>query len=588
MSVLGDSRTRRDAIKKMSSGGRPSCSGNTTDDREFVDNGGNNNKQVNTTEYINKLRVRFLSAGIGAYIVPTDDAHQARGSFLIYFSIPLQIKNFKSEYVHPCDARREFISGFSGSAGTAVITLEKAALWTDGRYFLQAEEELDCNWILMKVGQNGILSSKKHIPADKNLQLKSIPSNLVDEVWSTSQPECPKDTIYPLSFQFAGKSWEDKVMNVREELQQGGNDAIVLSSLDEIAWLLNLRGSDLPNTPVFKAYLILDMTSLSLFVNPAKVTNDVKAHLKSEGCETGPNCVKLSNYDKFFEFLGQTRTKTYQKILIPSRYSYSGGASFAIYEELTRGSLKFTFAPSPVLFHKARKNEVEIANIRRCEIRDAATLIEFLEVLESGIGTYSGSGSKDVQLKLLQRIGSNGAIIHYKPEEKTNKRIVTDNMYLLDSGGQYKDCTTDVTRTLHFGTPTDFQREAYTRVLMGAIDLAMAVFPKGTTDVAVDFVARQHLFNVGLNYRHGTGHGIGMFLGVHEEPGYYEDGKFGIRLETIVTVVEKNLPRNFDGPYLGLEPVTFVPFEPKLICAELLSTKQKNWLNNYNAEHSLF
>lgn len=553
-----------------------------------------------------------------AYIIPSGDEHQ-------------------SEYVAQADERRKYISGFSGSSGLAVVTLSEQALWTDGRYFLQAEDELDCAWILMKEGMEGVptvVEWLKELPlgatvgADPRLMgaqtwhsyaeelegldinMLAVETNLVDVVWEEDgRPTYVPDAVFVHEIKFAGKSWQDKVADVRGEMSAAEVDMLVLTALDEVAWLLNLRGSDIPYNPVFRAYVAVSTTSVDLFLPENKTTEAVEEHLKVNECSQ-EQCVTIHDYASILDFL---RDSPAQKVMVPGPYSYSGGASFAV-SSAVRESARVT-ATSPVLLMKARKNEVEIAGMKNAHVRDAVALCDFLRFLEEEITagertwTEISAATELESLRAAQKhyvglsfasisaYSSNGAVIHYEPTDATDRAIGTDSLFLLDSGGQYKDGTTDVTRTMHYGEPTEEQIEAYTRVLAGHVDLASVVFPEGTADTRLDVLARRHLYEVGLDYRHGTGHGIGMFLGVHEslspvyepgyfesnEPGFYKDNEYGIRLENIVVAVRKNTKYTFDKPSLGFEPVTLVPFESKLINGTLLSRKQCEWLNNYHA-----
>ncbi|XP_064108547.1 uncharacterized protein LOC135216931 isoform X1 [Macrobrachium nipponense] len=587
--------------------------------------------RVDTSERVAALRQQMLLKGFDAYIVPSDDEHQ-------------------SEYVSAHDERRKYITGFSGSAGTAVVTRERQALWTDGRYFLQADDQLDCNWLLMKqknegvpkmtewITQNLVTGSKVGADprligaetwkvyaeelAEADIELVALETNLIDLIWPAEE-RAPHSTS-PLmvhELKFAGRRWEDKVADVRTEMEKHNADLLVLSALDEIAWLLNLRGDDIPFNPVFRSYVLIGKRSMDVYLPHGKITPAVDHHLKVNQCN-GQECVRISDYLSVLDHLRALKLKNeVKKVMLPSKFSYSGGVSFAVYSAVPED--KRIMATSPVLLMKARKNRVESQGMKNAHIKDAVALCDFLSLLEMEVkdGKYWDefsaaqkveefrSQQKDfvsTSFATISAFGSNGAVIHYHPQRETNKQIDNTSLYLLDSGGQYKDGTTDVTRTMHYGEPTPYQVETYTRVLQGAIDLASLVFPEGTGDTNIDIMARRHLYEVGLDYRHGTGHGIGMFLNVHEapiqvriygteehkfevghffsdEPGFYQDNEFGIRLETILTVVNKETPYEFDKNSLGFEPVTLVPFEENLINFTMLTSKQCQWLNNYHA-----
>ncbi|KAK4301818.1 hypothetical protein Pmani_026085 [Petrolisthes manimaculis] len=586
--------------------------------------------RVNTTHRVARLREEMVNKGLDAYLIPTDDEHQ-------------------SEYVAPRDERRRYLSGFSGSAGMAVVTAAQQALWTDGRYFLQADQQLHCDWLLMKQKNTGVpkmvewlrqnLVEGSKVGADPrligaetwmsyaedlakaNIQLVAEETNLVDLVWPEDERSPESDSpIFIHELAYAGKKWEDKVAEVRAEMIKAGADLLVVTALDEVAWLFNLRGNDIPYNPVFKSYVIITRNGVDLYIPSNKITPAVDLHLHINHCD-GQECVTINEYNSVLNRLRALKiSNDVKKVMMGGKYSYSGGASYAVYsavpEELR---LKVT---SPVLLMKARKNQVESQGMVNSHIRDAVALCDFLAYLEYEVkdGRYWSELSASEKLKeyraqqrdfmgisftTISAFGPNGAVIHYQPTRETNLQITNQSLYLLDSGGQYKDGTTDVTRTLHYGQPTPFQVEAYTRVLKGAVDLAALIFPQGTGDTDVDIIARRYLYEAGLDYRHGTGHGIGHFLNVHEapiqvriygseehefevghyfsdEPGYYKDNEFGIRLENILTVVEKETKYQFDKQSLGFDPITLVPFEPILINASMLSAEQCHWINKYH------
>lgn len=606
--------------------------------------------RVDTTQQLKNLRQSLRSPvdnsyqPLSAYIVPMDDEHQ-------------------SEMISPYDELVRFISGFSGSAGVVIVTDKDAALWTDGRYFLQAEDQLDCNWILMKdgldapeksdwlisklkagqsVGADGRrmpalswLELKKQLAAS-NISLVEVHVNLVDRLWTNNRPEKKSEPLIVHPMKYAGKSWIDKVADVRALMEKEGTGqqkvtALLVTQLDEVAWLLNLRGADIPHTPEFKGYIVLEMDHIHLFVNSSQLTSSVISHIHSDKCNSSNNdrsltapCVTVHEYSEIGSFMDQLVKNLAPNTLVwvPSRWAYSGGASYDLYGRVSDEHR--LFKPSPLIRLKGMKNPVEVRSMVQAHLRDSVAVCDFLAALEKSMerGEHWDELSvaiklrehraeqdlyKDISFSTISAYGPHGAIIHYKPTNVTNAAIGKDGLLLLDSGAQYLDGTTDVTRTMHYGTPTPYEREMYTRVLMGVIDLARVVFKPGTTDSRLDILARQHLFRVGLDYLHGTGHGIGIFLQVHEsptqlrvlqkedhpmeegmffsnEPGYYEAGKFGIRLETIMHVTKASqLAHNFSGPYLQLEPVSLVPFERKLMQHDLLSADHIRWLNNYHS-----
>ncbi|KNC98502.1 aminopeptidase P [Spizellomyces punctatus DAOM BR117] len=578
------------------------------------------NSPINTTERVKRLREIMRENGLHAYIVPSEDAHQ-------------------SEYLADRDARRAFVSGFTGSAGLAVITLEQAALWTDGRYFLQASQQLDANWTLMKSGLPDVPSKEewlvKVLPKESKVgvdpklftvgaarqlaealtkeghSLVSIHENLVDKVWGADQPSMPPHKIIVHPIAYSGKSSEEKIAALREQIEKKKTYGFIVTALDEIAWLFNLRGSDIAYNPVFFAYALVTRDEVLLYVDENKLTNEVKEHLGST--------VKIRPYEAVFQDVKQFGAqKQGEKLWIDSR------CSLALQDALG-GSQYVSESRSPVMTAKAIKNEAELEGFRQSHIRDAAALCEYFAWLEKELVENKAAlaeveaadkleslrrKQKDfvgLSFDTISSTGPNGAIIHYKPERETCATIQVDQLYLCDSGAQYKDGTTDVTRTLHFGTPTAEEKDAFTRVLKGHIQIDMAVFPRGTTGYLLDVLARVPLWKAGLDFRHGTGHGVGSFLNVHEgphgigtriayndvqleagmtvtnEPGYYKEGSFGIRIENVLLIRDVKTPHNFgDRGYLGFEHVTLVPIQTSLVDIGLLTPEERDWLNAYH------
>ncbi|XP_052239123.1 xaa-Pro aminopeptidase 1-like isoform X2 [Dreissena polymorpha] len=601
--------------------------------------------RVNTTDRVAALRTYFASSRIQAYLVPSEDAHQ-------------------SEYPSGYDKRRGNISGFTGSAGFAVVTIDKQALWTDGRYFLEAEDSLDCSWILMRQRETGVptmvewlktqLLSGEKLGASPflvssatwktysddlrkaGLALEPIDNELIDEFWQTAngRPSQPDTPINALPIQFAGVSWQDKVNNMRTKMTAEGTDMLVVTALDETAWLFNLRASDIDYNPFFLSYVIIEKNTTKLYIFnhthklTAKLTgNDTKmnlaAHLNTNdnGTCTGraDMCVEVKLYDQT-----QIKADVFARAELSNKVWLGFSCNQAIYSAVLEG--KILQKNTPIATTKTKKNPTEVEGMKKSHIRDAVALISFLEKLEREVKAgqpwtelsaandlktyrYAQQFNRGLSFTSISSSGSNGAIIHYSPSNMTDKSITTSEVYLLDSGGQYLNGTTDVTRTFHFGTPTSYQKECYTRVLMAHINLFQAIWQKGVYGREIDAFARAPLWDVGLVYRHGTGHGIGMFLSVHEgpgrislahdlfaqdnpldefqffsdEPGYYEAGQFGIRLENIVMVKNATTKYRFPGAeFLTFEHVTLVPYAPNLIDYDLLSEKQIEYLNDYN------
>ncbi|XP_023223651.1 xaa-Pro aminopeptidase 1-like [Centruroides sculpturatus] len=594
--MLDLSRQRR--LSSTSIENRPSCMPDTV-----APSG-----QVNTTDRLRRLRFSMKERGYAAYIITNNDEHQ-------------------SEILADYDKRLQYISGFSGSDGVAVVLDDKALLWVDGRYLLQADFQLDCNWFVGEHEESFIGWLKENLPEgsrigidrrlitweewerwhyelnEKKMRLIGEQTNLIDAIWTIAQgrPYEVVETIFIHDLKFAGKSWEEKIQDLRNILLKQNIDGMIVTELDEIAWLFNLRGSDIYGSPLFKSFAFISQEHIRLYVNLGKVTWEVKNHLKSENCNNN-DCVQLRAYNYVYTDL-HNLLKSIESVLI----SYS--VSFSIYNLIPKNKLRAR--QSPIIAMKAIKNPTEIKGMKNAHIRDAVAIIDFLALLEEEVkaGKHWDEMSaakmlakfrkeqeyyKGNSFETISAFGPNSAIVHYEPLPSTNKTIDTRNVYLLDSGGQYLDGTTDITRTVHFGKPDNFVKEVYTRILMGVIDVMTAVLPS-KAGVNVESFARRYLYQKGLNYAHSTTHGIGSFLNVHEnlvfepgaflsnEPGYYEGGKFGIRLET--TMMVKEMPKQYNpykDKYYGFEPIAFIPFEPNLIMVNMLNKQQIAWLNDYN------
>ncbi|KAI1129599.1 aminopeptidase-like protein [Nemania abortiva] len=589
-------------------------------------------EKVNTAARLTELRKLMKERKLDVYIVPSEDSHS-------------------SEYIAPCDARRAFISGFTGSAGCAVITHDKAALATDGRYFNQASKQLDDNWVLLKQGIQDVptwqewsaeqAEGGKAVAVDPTLltsgtakklsekiqksggkELEAVAENLVDLVWGSEKPSRPSEPVIILDEKFSGKDVKAKLEDLRKELEKKKSLGFVISMLDEIAWLFNLRGNDIPYNPVFFSYAIVTPDAATLYIDSSKLSSECREFLEK-------NKVAIKPYDDIFSdatALSKTAEVNKAEASDDKKFLISNKASWALKRALG-GDHFVEEARSPLADAKAIKNEAELEGMRACHVRDGAALIEYFAWLEDQLVARKASVDeveaadkleacrakhKDfmgLSFDTISSTGPNAAVIHYKPERGSCSTIDPAAIYLCDSGAQYLDGTTDTTRTLHFGTPTAREIEAYTLVLKGNIALDTVVFPKGTTGYAVDCMARQFLWKEGLDYRHGTGHGVGSYLNVHEgpigigtriqfsevalapgnvisnEPGFYEDGSFGIRIENIIMVKEVQTKHKFgDKPYLGFEHVTMVPYCRKLIDPDLLTAAEKQWLNDYNAD----
>ncbi|XP_035144585.1 xaa-Pro aminopeptidase 2 isoform X2 [Callithrix jacchus] len=535
---------------------------------------------VNTTVSLTALRQQMETQNLSAYIIPDTDAHM-------------------NEYISQRDERRAWITGFTGSAGTAVVTMKKAAVWTDSRYWTQAERQMDCNWELHKeVGTTPIVTwLLTEIPAGgrvgfdpfllsidtwesydlalqgSNRHLVSIITNLVDLVWGSERPPVPNQSIYALQEAFTGSTWQEKVSGVRSQMQkhQKTPTAVLLSALEETAWLFNLRASDIPYNPFFYSYALLTDSSIRLFANKSRFSSETLTYLNSS-C-TGPMCVQIEDYSQVRDSI-QAYALGDVRIWIGTSYT-----TYGIYEVIPKEKL-VTDTYSPVMITKAVKNSKEQALLKASHVRDAVAVIRYLVWLEKNVpkGTvdeFSGAElvdkfrgeeqfSSGPSFQTISASGLNAALPHYSPTRELNRKLSSDEMYLLDSGGQYWDGTTDITRTVHWGTPSTFQKEAYTRVLIGNIDLSRLIFPAATSG-PVGFQSN----NIAM--------AKGMFTSI--EPGYYKDGEFGIRLEDVALVVEAKT--KYPGSYLTFEVVSFVPYDRNLIDVSLLSSEHLQYLNRY-------
>ncbi|XP_071392523.1 xaa-Pro aminopeptidase 2 [Centroberyx affinis] len=571
---------------------------------------------VNTTLSLRDLREVMSRLEISAYIIPGTDAHL-------------------SEYIAPRDARMAFMTGFTGSAGTAVVTPTKAVLWTDSRYWVQAERQMDCNWDLErdvsissvadwlmsevprggKIGFDPFLFSLKTQEdysanlAPCNCTLKSIPDNLVDRVWK-ERPSIPPDNLTRLPDRFTRRTWQMKVEHIRSQMRDNPYQptALLLSALDETAWLFNLRGNDIPYNPFFYSYTLLTMDEIWLFLHIDRVTEDIKVYLNAS-CNQSL-CVQLKSYDSVRPSLQEYVAKPGVKVWIGTEYT-----NYALYELITPQDKLVTSSYSPVLTTKAVKDETEQRILREAHVRDAVAVIQLLMWLETavpvGMETELSAAryvderrskqnySRGPSFETISASGPNAALAHYSPTNETNRKLTVKEMYLVDSGGQYLDGTTDITRTVHWGTPTAMEREAFTRVLMGNIEISQTIFPIGTRGVNIEMLGRRALWQVGLNYGHGTGHGVGNYFGVHEwpvgfqsnnipfragmftsiEPGYYKENEFGIRIEDVAVIAPAQT--KYGENYLTFHTVSLVPYDRKLIDTSLLSAEQLQWLDSY-------
>uniref|UniRef100_A0A8B9DLU3 Xaa-Pro aminopeptidase 1 n=1 Tax=Anser cygnoides TaxID=8845 RepID=A0A8B9DLU3_ANSCY len=567
-----------------------------------------------TTELLKQLRQvmkspKYVQEPVQAYIVPSGDAHQ-------------------SEYIAPCDCRRAFISGFDGSAGTAIVTEQHAAMWTDGRYFLQAANQMDNNWTLMKMGlkdtptqEDWLVSVLPEgskvgvdpfiIPADQwkrmskvlrsaGHDLVPIKENLIDTIW-TDCPQRPCKPLITLDLSYTGVSWRDKIVALRSKMAERKVLWFVVTALDEVAWLFNLRGSDVEYNPVFFAYAVIGMNTIRLFIDGDRMTDPaVREHLQLDSTLEPEFKIQVMPYGSIL-----TELQAVGASLSPKEKVWlSDKASYALTEAIPK-AYQYLTPYTPICIAKAVKNTSETEGMRRAHVPKGTVT----EIIAADKAEEFRSQQKDfVELSFatISSTGPNGAIIHYKPVPETNRTLSVNEIYLLDSGAQYKDGTTDVTRTMHFGTPSAYEKECFTYVLKGHIAVSAAIFPNGTKGHLLDSFARSALWDCGLDYLHGTGHGVGSFLNVHEgpcgisyktfadepleagmivsdEPGYYEDGSFGIRIENVVLVIPAETKYNFKNRgSLTFEPLTLVPIQTKMIDVSLLTQKELNWVNDYH------
>jgi len=566
---------------------------------------------MSITDRLFKLRSQMAALGVDACIITSADPHL-------------------SEYPADHWKFREWISGFTGSAGTVVVTNEEAGLWTDSRYFLQAEEELEDSTIdLHKMGEVDVLDYKewlaKVLPSGSvvgvngktmtlgelrllSKKLKSADIRLdarlflEEDVWE-GRTSIPEDGIFELGIEYTGLSRTDKVKAVREEMKKQGATHYIVTTLDEVAWFLNFRGQDVEFNPVFHAYVVISESQVSLFIDPHKLTSAIGKQLSKED-------VKIFLYDDFYEFIKDMPPLA--KVLIdPAR------CNSIVYNFLPTQSTKIE-TTSIITDLKARKNPVEIENFRKALVKDGVAMVNFLHWLDTSIGketiTEYTAAEKLTAYRAEQEnyhgnsfntisgYAANGAIVHYAVQEETAATLQARGLYLVDSGGQYNEGTTDITRTVALGDLTNEEKIDYTLVLKGHIGLDMAVYPEGTRGVHLDVLARQAMWKHGINYGHGTGHGIGHFLCVHEgpqsirpqdngveivqgmissnEPGIYKSGKHGIRLENLIlTCEDQETPF---GRFLKFETLTLCPFDTRAIDVNQLDEQELNWLNNYH------
>ena len=573
------------------------------------------------------LRGLMQREGVSAYIVPSTDPHAS--------------EYMASHWTEVC-----WLTSFTGEAGTAVVTMDKALLWTDSRYYLQAgiqlegtgvelmrESDIDCPKIeewLVNNGERLAVSGERAIVGvnpemwsvngykklkeqleEAGIGLKSV--DLIRPLWTDGRPPIPEDSFYEFHTRFAGESVHSKLVRMRAKLREKKADAMVVSALDEIAWLLNIRGKDVEYNPVVISYLVLEQDKCTLFVQRDKLTREVSAYLAA-------NDIDVRDYEDVFAKLGE----------LQGTVLFDGAkVNQALYEAISPLAKKVN-SQSPILVAKSHKNETELAGVRRAMEQDAVALTRFFLWLESEDTRAKMADGKVTEWDLMEQLHEfrmmgqsfveesfgtiagyrgNGAIVHYAATKESAAVVYPKDMLLLDSGGQYMDGTTDITRTVWLGgdIPAQAKRD-YTYVLKGHLMLGHIRWPRGTRGNQLDALAKQYMWQAGITYGHGTGHGVGHFLGCHEgpqnirtdmnptvleagqicsdEPGIYRTGKWGIRTENLVAVtpVESTQEATTEDEWLTWETLTLFPYDTTLIDRELLTEQERQWINEYHAE----
>ena len=564
---------------------------------------------MSISQRLSDLRELMQREHLSAFIFPSTDPHQG-------------------EYVPDHWKGREFISGFNGSAGTAVVTMTSAALWTDSRYFIAAEEQLkDTEYQLMKlkiegtptiaewigrecgpgaeVAIDGLCSSAnsvKELIADLRKQGGiTLRTNLdpLKTIWS-DRPPIPENPIEIYPMKYAGEMAHDKIARVRHALRERHADGMLMSSLDDIAWTLNLRGSDVHCNPVFVSYLLISFKDVTLFINTNKLTPEVQTYLKAEGVSVAPYDEIGNGLKNYFE---------YNILLDPDEVNYT------LYKAVTREIIE---EESPVKRIKTIKNATEIAGFRSAMLKDGIAMVKFLKWLSdypeiSGLSEIAIDKKltafraeqplyRDISFDTIAGYQAHGAIVHYEATPETDIPLKPEGLLLLDSGAQYLDGTTDITRTIALGPLTEEMRRVYTLVLKGHIQIELCKFPSGSSGTQIDILARKDMWREGLNYLHGTGHGVGTYLNVHEgphqfrmewkpaplvegmtitdEPGIYLAGKFGVRIENTLLITPYK--ETEFGKFLQFESLTLCPIDKTPIIKDMLLQEEIDWLNAYH------
>jgi len=557
------------------------------------------------------VRAEMAKQGLDGLLVPHEDEHQ-------------------NEYLPDANERLAWVTGFTGSAGAGVVFADKAAVFVDGRYTVQVKAQTDDalfsrvplseqnKWLSENIKAGQVIGYDPRLHSPDALDairaavekagglLKAVEGNPIDLAWS-DRPSQPQAPVIPHPEEYAGESAASKRARIGKAIADKGADVAVLTAPSSLAWLFNIRGGDVIRTPLPLGQAIVRADgSASIFLDPAKVTNELPAWLGDSVVLEAPEALE-----------GALAKLSGQKVMIDPAIS-----SAWYFEQLQGAGAKIVRATDPCAIPRACKNDVEIEGSRRAHIRDGAALTRFLhwvdtvaqvelpderEVVEALEGFREATGElKDLSFDTIAGVAANGALPHYKPVGSTIRKMEQGSLLLVDGGGQYLDGTTDVTRTMAIGEGTDEQRRMFTLVLKGHIAMATIRFPAGVSGMHLDAIARQHLWNAGFDYDHGTGHGVGSYLGVHEgpqrianwgttqplltgmilsnEPGYYREGEWGIRIETLQVVTAPSVPEGGERPMHGFEQLTLAPLDRKLIDVNLLTPQERQYVDDYHAE----
>ena len=569
---------------------------------------------MNIPERLEKLREQMAAEGIDVYVVPTADYHQ-------------------SEYVGEHFKERMYITGFTGSAGTAVITKTEARLWTDGRYFIQAAKQLEGSTVeLMKMGEPGVPTLnawlEENLPeggvlgfdgrtvsmgegqayaeiADGKNGKVVYEFDLIDRIWE-DRPALSEEPVFELGVEYAGETAESKLSRIREEMKKCGATAHVLTTLDDICWTLNIRGNDIEFFPLVLSYAVITMDKMDLYINEAKLSDEIKGHLADTG-------VVLHPYNDIYEDIKKTAAD--EVLLIDP-----GKLNYALYNNIPEGVKKVEERNPEILF-KAIKNEVEIENIRKAQIKDSVAHVKFMKWLKENVGKMkiteiSASDKLDEFRKEqgnfirpsfdpISSFGEHGAIVHYSSTPETDVELKEGGMLMTDTGAGFWEGSTDVTRTYVFGEIPQIMKDHFTLVAISNLRLADAKFLYGTTGMTLDLLARKPFWDRNLNFNHGTGHGVGYLLNIHEgptgfrwtfrageiqpfeagmiitdEPGIYIEGSHGIRLEN--ELLTCNGEKNEYGQFMYFEPITYIPMDLDGINPDIMTEEDKKLLNDYH------